>query len=60
MGLGVSLASIVIDLPIFEKRKLEYISLSQYFTPEYVCILTRKDKRMISFQNSFLDILFET
>jgi DNA-binding transcriptional LysR family regulator len=60
MGLGVSFASIVKDLPIFKGRKLEYVSLSQYFTPEYVCIVTRKDKRMTSFQNSFLHMLFET
>jgi len=57
MGLGVSFASIVKDLPVFKKRKLEHISLSPYLIPEYVCIITRKDKKMNSFQDAFLDML---
>jgi DNA-binding transcriptional LysR family regulator len=59
MGLGVSFASIVKNLPIFRRNKLEYVSLNQYFTPEHVCIVTRKDKRMTSFQDSFLNMLFK-
>jgi len=60
MGLGVSFASIVENLPIFKMRKLKYVSLSQYITPEHICIITRKDKRMTSFQDSFLNMLFGT
>ncbi|MCL4477461.1 MAG: LysR family transcriptional regulator [Nitrospirae bacterium] len=58
MGLGVSFASIVRDLPVFKKRKLEYLSLSHFLVPEYICIAARKDKKMTSFQDSFLDMLF--
>lgn len=58
MGLGVSFASIVEDLPIFKKRKMKCVSLRHLFAPEHLCIFTRKDKRMTAFQNSFLDMLF--
>ena len=60
MGLGVSFASIVRDLPVFKQRRLECISLSHLLTSEFICIVTRKDKQLTSFQKSFLDMLFST
>ncbi len=58
MGIGVSFASIVRELPVLKKRKLEYIPLSQYFASDHICTATRKDKRMSPFQTAFLDMLF--
>lgn len=57
MRLGVSFASIVSGLPVFKKRKLEIISLSHYFIDEYICIAVRKDKKMTSLHDSFLNML---
>ncbi len=57
MGLGVSFASIVKGLPIFKQRKLQYVSLTHYFKPEHICIAIRKDKKMTSFQDSFMTML---
>lgn len=58
MGLGVSFASIVKDLPVLKQRNLSYISLSRYLKSEYICIITRKDKKTTSFQEAFLQMLF--
>ncbi len=60
MGLGVSFASVVRDLPVFKKRRLECISLGHILTSEYICIVTRKDKQLASYQKTFLDKLFSS
>lgn len=57
MGLGVSFASIVKDLPVLKKKKVEFISLSHLLPTDYICIATRKDKHLTSYQQSFLDML---
>jgi DNA-binding transcriptional LysR family regulator len=58
MGLGVSFASIVKGLPVFKKRKLGYVSLSHYLGSEYICVATRKDKKMAAYQEAFLKMMF--
>jgi DNA-binding transcriptional LysR family regulator len=58
MGLGVSFASIVRDLPIFKKRKIESVFLDHYLTAEHICVATRRDKKMNSYDNAFLTTLF--
>jgi len=57
MGVGVSFASIVKGLPVFKKRKLDYVSLNHYIRSEHVCIATRKDKRMTAYQEAFLNMM---
>lgn len=58
LGLGVSFASIVSELPVFKQRMLQYTPLSHLLMPEYICIATRRDKKMTSLHDSFLNILF--
>ncbi|MGO9611717.1 MAG: LysR substrate-binding domain-containing protein [Dissulfurispiraceae bacterium] len=58
MGLGVSFASIVRELPVFKKRKIEFVLLDHYLRAEYICVATRRDKKMYSFQGAFLNMLF--
>ncbi|MGD0884932.1 MAG: LysR family transcriptional regulator [Thermodesulfovibrionales bacterium] len=58
MGLGVSFASIVRELPVFKKRKIEFVLLNHYLTAEHICVVTRRDKKMYSFQDAFLTMLF--
>jgi DNA-binding transcriptional LysR family regulator len=58
MGLGVSFASIVRELPIFKKRKIEFVLLDHYLTAESICVATRRDKKMYPFQSAFLNMLF--
>jgi DNA-binding transcriptional LysR family regulator len=60
MGLGVSFASMVKDLPVLKKRNLSFISVRHLLPTEHLCVITRKDKKMTGYQNSFLNILFST
>jgi len=60
MGLGVSFASIVPGLRVLKNKKLEYIPLRQYLMSEYICIATRRDKRMSVFQEAFLELMHNT
>lgn len=57
MGLGVSFASIVRGLPVFQRRKLDIISLKHLLKTDYVCVISRKDKKISKFQNAFLEML---
>lgn len=60
MGLGISFASVVTGLRVLKNKKLEYISLSQYLMPEYICIATRRDKKMSTYQEAFLELMHST
>lgn len=57
MGLGLSFATVVRDLPVFKQRKLEFISLNHYFEPGYITVVIRKDKVLTSYKSIFLNIL---
>lgn len=59
MGLGVSFATIVQDLPILKNRKLEFIPLDHYFDPDYLVIVTRKNWTIASCKSAFLNLLLE-
>jgi DNA-binding transcriptional LysR family regulator len=56
-GLGVSLASIVRELPVLEKRRLHFLSLNHYFKPDHIALVMRKDKVMTSYQSAFVKLL---
>lgn len=60
MGLGVSFASIVKGLPVFKKRRLGLVSLSHHFASEYICIATRRDKKLTSYQEAFLSMIVKS
>jgi DNA-binding transcriptional LysR family regulator len=57
MGLGVSFASIVRGLPVFKKRKIELVFLGHYLTTEHICVATRKEKKISSIHEAFMDAL---
>ena len=59
MGLGISFATIVKDLPELKKRKLAFLSMDHLFKPDYIAVVMRKDKTMISYKSAFIKILFE-
>lgn len=59
MGLGVSFATIVKDVPARAGKNLVFISLTDYFKPEYIVVVMRKDKTLSSFKQAFLDLLFK-
>lgn len=43
MGLGISLATVVRELPALSRRKLEFLSLDHYFRPDFIALVMRKD-----------------
>jgi DNA-binding transcriptional LysR family regulator len=59
MGLGISFATIVTDLPELKKRKLEFLSMDHLFKPDYIAVVMRKDKTLTSYKRAFIENLFE-
>ena len=59
MGFGISLATVVKDLPELKKRKLAFLPMDHLIRPDYLTVITRKDTRMISYKNAFIKVLFE-
>jgi len=58
MGLGISFATIVTDLPELKKRKLEFLSMDHLFKPDHIAVVMRKDKTLTSYKKAFIEILF--
>ncbi len=58
MGLGISFATVVKDLPELKKRKLAFLSMDHLFKPDYIAVVMRKDKILISYKDAFVKILF--
>ncbi len=59
MGLGISFATVVKDLPELKKRKLEFLPMDHLFKPDYIVVVMRKDKTLISYKNALIKILFK-
>jgi DNA-binding transcriptional LysR family regulator len=58
MGLGISFATIVRNLPTLVQKKLAFIFLSHYFESDFITIVMRKEKVLTSYKSGFLNILF--
>jgi DNA-binding transcriptional LysR family regulator len=58
MGLGISFATVVEDLPILKRRKLEFIPLAQVFKPDHIAVVMRRDKILASYKAAFINKLF--
>lgn len=59
MGLGISFATVVEDLPELKKRRLEFLPMDHLFKSDYIVVVMRKDKTLISYKNAFIKILLE-
>jgi DNA-binding transcriptional LysR family regulator len=58
-GLGIAFATIVRDLPILKKRKLQFVPLDRYFEPDYLAVVGRKTRRLTSHKRAFLSLLLD-
>ena len=58
MGLGISFATVVTDLPDLNQRKLRFLPMDHLFKPDYIAVVTRKGKTLVSFKHAFISILF--
>lgn len=57
MGLGISFATVVRDLPALRQRRLEFLPMDQLFKPDFIGVVMRKDKTLASYKSSFINIL---
>lgn len=58
MGLGISFATVVKDLPALRQRRLEFLPMGRLFKPDYIAVVMRKDKTLASYKSAFINILF--
>jgi DNA-binding transcriptional LysR family regulator len=58
MGLGISFATVVTDLPQLAQRKLRFLSMDHLFKPDYIALAMRKGKTLLSFKRAFISELF--
>jgi DNA-binding transcriptional LysR family regulator len=57
MGLGISLATVVMDLPALNARKIGFLRLDHYFKPDHIALVMRKGKIASSYKNAFVHAL---
>jgi DNA-binding transcriptional LysR family regulator len=58
MGLGISFATVVRDLPALEKRNLAFIPMDTLLKPDFISVVMRRDKVLTSYKSTFINILF--
>ena len=58
MGLGISFATVVRDLPALEKRNLAFIPMDTLLKPDFIAVVMRRDKVLTSYKSAFINILF--
>lgn len=56
-GLGISLATVVRNLPLLSRRNLAFLPLEHYFKPDHIALVMRKDKVLALYQRVFVNIL---
>ncbi len=54
MGLGVSFASVIRQLPGLQERPLEFLPLNHYFPDDHLAVIQRKDKVLTAFQEALV------
>jgi DNA-binding transcriptional LysR family regulator len=57
MGLGISLATIVRDIPVLKERKLVFLPLGHPFEPDHIALVMRKDITVASHKKAFMRML---
>ena len=58
MGLGISFATVVRDLPALEKRNLVFIPMNTLLKPDFIAVVMRRDKVLSSYKSTFINLLF--
>ncbi len=57
MGLGISLATVVMDLPALKARKIGFLRLDHYFKPDHIALVMRKGRVASSYKTAFVSAL---
>ncbi|HBZ56648.1 MAG TPA: LysR family transcriptional regulator [Syntrophobacteraceae bacterium] len=59
MGLGISLATVVTDLPALKQRMLDFLPLSHHFPSDHLALIIRKKASVASCRSTFVNALLE-
>lgn len=57
LGMGISFATVVWNLPQTGFQKLKFISLDRYFKPDYISLVRRPGKSLSGYKQAFVDLL---
>jgi DNA-binding transcriptional LysR family regulator len=57
LGLGISFATMVKDLPLAGTRPLAFIPMRHYVAPDFLAVILRRDKVMGAHLRAFLELL---
>ena len=57
LGLGLSFATVVKNLPLARQRPLAFLPMSHYVAPDYLALIHRQDKVVLPYMQAFLDLL---
>ncbi len=57
MGLGVSFATVIEDLPVLTQRRLQFLPLDHYFPRDHVAVVMRKGHTLLPYKSAFLSLL---
>lgn len=58
MGLGISFATIIMELPGLKQRKLAFLPMDHLYKPDYIAVVMRKDKTLSGHKSAFINMLF--
>jgi DNA-binding transcriptional LysR family regulator len=59
LGLGLAFATLAGDLALWRHRNLTFIPLDEYFPPDYLAVVMRPGKTLISYKSAFFNLLFD-
>jgi hypothetical protein len=59
MGLGISFATVVGDLPALKARNLAFIPLEHYFAADHLVVIARKQRDMPLHRAAFLRLVLD-
>lgn len=57
MGIGISFATVVKNLPTLKKRNIRCIPLRRYFKPDHIALILKKDKILPPYKRAFIQSL---
>lgn len=60
IGLGISFATVVRNMPILKQRRLQFLSLDHYFPPEYLVAVQRRDHTLAPYKIAFVNLMLDT
>jgi DNA-binding transcriptional LysR family regulator len=58
MGLGIAFATLAQGLSKLRRRNLAFLPLRQYYPPDHLAVVLRRDQVLASYKRAFINLLF--